>query len=90
MFIYSGNIVDGLYILTPDKYELYNSELEPIKEETQFVNLGVDDEPKMVQIGNTLTSSKKDALVTLLKKFKEIFAWSYKDMPKIDIAIVQH
>ena len=28
MFICSGNIVDGLYILTLDKYELYNSELD--------------------------------------------------------------
>ena len=27
VFICSGNIVDGLYILTPDKHELYNSEL---------------------------------------------------------------
>ena len=27
MFICSSNIVDGLYILTPDKHELYNSEL---------------------------------------------------------------
>ena len=34
MFICYGNIVDGLYILTPDKQELYNSELHnksPIK-----------------------------------------------------------
>ena len=28
MFICSGNIIDGLYILTPDKHELYNSELD--------------------------------------------------------------
>ena len=28
VFICSGNIVDGLYILTPDKHELYNSELD--------------------------------------------------------------
>ena len=28
MFIYSGNSVDGLYILTPDKHELYNSKLD--------------------------------------------------------------
>ena len=28
VFIYSGNIVDGLYILTSDKHELYNSELD--------------------------------------------------------------
>ena len=28
MFICSGNIVDGFYILTIDKHELYNSELD--------------------------------------------------------------
>ena len=28
VFIYFGNIVDGLYILTLDKYELYNYELD--------------------------------------------------------------
>ena len=28
MFICSGNIVDSPYILTPDKHELYNSELD--------------------------------------------------------------
>ena len=28
VFICSGNIVDGLYILTPDKCELYNFELD--------------------------------------------------------------
>ena len=28
MFICFGNIVEGLYILTPDKHELYNSELD--------------------------------------------------------------
>ena len=28
VFICSGNIVDDLYILTPDKYKLYNFELD--------------------------------------------------------------
>ena len=28
MFICSSNTVDGLYIITPDKHELYNSELD--------------------------------------------------------------
>ena len=70
--------------------ELKPGHLEPIKKETQSINLRIDTEPKMVQIGNTLTSSEKDTLVTLLKEFKEVFAWSYKDMPRIDIDIVQH
>ena len=44
----------------------------------------------MIQMGNTLTTSKKDALVALLTEFKEVFAWSYEDMPRIDTNIVQH
>ena len=47
---------------TPNNKELKQGHVEPIKEETQPVNLGIDDEPKMIQVGNTLTSSKKDAL----------------------------
>ena len=70
--------------------ELKPGHLEPIKKETQSISLRIDNEPKMVQIGNTLTSSENDTLVTLLKEFKEVFAWSYKDMPRIDIDIVQH
>ena len=70
--------------------ELKQGLLEPIKEETQPINLGTDDEPKMIQVGNTLTTSKKDALVALLTEFKEVFAWSYEDMPETDIDIWQH
>ena len=44
----------------------------------------------MLQVGNTLTISEKDALVSLLIEFKEVFAWSYEDMIGIDIDIVQH
>ena len=44
----------------------------------------------MIQVGNTLITSEKDALVALLTEFKEVFAWSYEDMTGIDIDIVQH
>ena len=75
---------------TLNNKELKHGYLEPIKEETQLINLGTDDEPKMIQVGNTLTSSEKDALVSLLIEFKEVFAWSYEDMSGIDIDIALH
>ena len=70
--------------------ELKHGHLEPIKEETQPINLGIDEEPKMIQMGNTLTTLEKYALVALLIEFKEVFVWSYEDMPGIDTDIVQH
>jgi len=42
----------------------------------------------MIQVGNTLTSFEKDALVALLTKFKEVFAWSYEDILGIDTDVV--
>ena len=85
----------NVFILEIGKETLNNNKLkqghvELIKEENQPINLGTNDEHKMIQLGNTLTSSEKDALVGLLNEFKEVFAWSYEDMPRIDIDIVQH
>ena len=74
---------------TLNNKELKHGYLEPIKEETQ-PNVGTNDEPKMIQVGNTLTALEKDALVTLLTEFKEAFAWSCEDMPGIDTDIVQY
>ena len=74
---------------TLNNKELKHGYLEPIKEETQPINFGTDDEPKMIQVGNTLTTSKKDALVALLTEFKEVFVGSYEDMLEIDTDIVQ-
>ena len=75
---------------TLNNKELKHGHLEPIKEETQPINMATDDEPKMIQVSNTLTTSEKNALVALLTEFKEVFAWSYEDMPRIDTDIVQH
>ena len=44
----------------------------------------------MIQVGNTLTSFEKDALVALLIEFIKVFAWSYENMLGIDIDIMQH
>ena len=75
---------------TLNNKELKHGYLEPIKEETQPINLGTDDKPKMIQVGNTLTTSEKDALVAVLIEFKEVFAWSYEDMLGFDTDIVEH
>ena len=69
---------------TLNNKELKQGHVEPIKEETQSVNFGTDDETKMIQVGNTLTSSEKVALVAPLIEFKKVFAWSYKDLLVID------
>ena len=64
---------------------------KPNIEELVVVNLAEEgEELKEVKIGTHFTIEQKDALITLLREFCEIFAWSYQDMPGLDTDIVVH
>ena len=45
---------------------------------------------KLVKIGVNFHKDIKVELIALLKEFKEIFAWSYQDMPGLDTEIIVH
>ena len=66
-------------------------ESEPNIEETEVVYL-VDEgkNEKPVKIGVNFPKDLKHEIIALLKEFKEIFAWSYQDMPRLDTEIVVH
>jgi hypothetical protein len=64
---------------------------KPNIEELEIINLAKEGEkPKEVKIRTRSTIEQKGALIVLLREFHEIFAWSYKDMPGLDIDIVVH
>ena len=59
-------------------------------DEITSVNVGTEKDPRQVQIGSMLSSEERERLVALLKDFKDVFAWSYEDMPGCNPKIVQH
>jgi len=56
-------------------------EIKPHREDVETINLGEEDEEKEVKIGTNMTKETREKLRTLLKEFKDVFAWSYQDMP---------
>jgi hypothetical protein len=46
-------------------------------------NIGTNAEPQMVKINAQLETSKVLELEQLLKEFKDVFAWTYKDLKGI-------
>ena len=80
--------------LPQDILEALNKESEGCKpniEETEVMNLVEESEKeKPVKIGVNFPKDLKDELIALLKEFKEIFAWSYPDMLRLDTEIVIH
>ncbi|KAI5408883.1 hypothetical protein KIW84_054641 [Lathyrus oleraceus] len=64
--------------------------IQPHLENLETVNLGSEDCVRMVKIGALFEESVKKGLISLLREYSDIFAWSYEDMPGLDTDIVQH
>ncbi|KAF5934654.1 hypothetical protein HYC85_030825 [Camellia sinensis] len=65
--------------------------VKPLINEIIAINVGTTEKDlRLVQIGSTLSLEERERLVALLKDFKDVFAWSYEDIPGIDLEIVQH
>ena len=47
-------------------------------------------EPKPISISSKLSEEEKLELILLLKEFKDVFAWDYSKMPRLDPRLVVH
>ena len=43
-----------------------------------------------IKIGSTLNEQERNDLKELLTEFQKVFAWSYEDIPGIDLKIARH
>ena len=55
-----------------------------------MINLGTEENPKNLKIGDNLSEEVKKGLSELLAEYLDVFAWSYEDMPGLDQSIVVH
>ena len=60
------------------------------EDELLDLNLGTEEEPKNVRVSAKLDKGSAVKLETLLKSFKDVFAWDYTDLLGIDPKFYQH
>ena len=60
------------------------------EDELLDLNLGMEEEPKNVRVSAKLDKEFRGKLETLLKSFKDVFAWDYTDLLSIDPKFYQH
>ncbi len=53
-------------------------------------NLGTDAKPQLVKINAHLEIDKVLEIEQLLKEFKDVFAWTYKDLKRIPLELTQY
>ena len=49
----------------------------------ETINLGNDENPRLIKISSTLNEKERKDLQEFLIEFQELFAWSYEDMLRI-------
>ena len=55
------------------------------------VDLGTNpQEPKPISISSKLSKEENLELVLLLKEFKDVFTWGYREMLELDLGLVVH
>ncbi|KAK4404358.1 Transposon Tf2-12 polyprotein [Sesamum angolense] len=59
-------------------------------DELKEVNLGDIENPRPIYISASLTHGEEGTYITLLHEFKDVFAWSYKEMPGLDPNVALH
>lgn len=54
------------------------------------LNLGKNEDPKPIFVSSLLSPNKVEEYYQLLLEYKDVFTWTYKDMPGLNHIIVVH
>ncbi|GAU10261.1 hypothetical protein TSUD_418820, partial [Trifolium subterraneum] len=78
-----GELPEGLaQILKPEE-----KVIQPYQESVEVINLGTEEDKKEIKVGALLKENVKGKLVELLREYVDVFAWSYQDMTRPDMAL---
>ncbi|XP_070039147.1 uncharacterized protein [Nicotiana tomentosiformis] len=72
------------------EFKQFENKSKPNLNETKPVNLASSEEIKETIISIHVEEKTRDALIWLLFEFKDMFAWSYDDMPGLSVDLVVH
>ncbi|XP_074308174.1 uncharacterized protein LOC141643048 [Silene latifolia] len=64
--------------------------VEATVDDLKEINLGTTEEPRPVYVSSLLTDQEKTEYVELLSEYKDVFAWSYQEMPGLSPKIAVH
>ena len=59
-------------------------------QELEAINLGTNEAPKKVYIGQNLLAKIRKPLIDLMRKYRHVFAWSYDDLKTYREDLFQH
>ncbi|XP_074315668.1 uncharacterized protein LOC141651875 [Silene latifolia] len=65
-------------------------EVQSTIDDLKELNLGTDEDPRPIYVSALLTKEEEEEYYKLLVEYKDVFAWSYKEMPGLSPKIAVH
>ncbi|KAL2937526.1 Transposon Tf2-6 polyprotein [Bienertia sinuspersici] len=96
--VVASNHITVCEVSTPEDEEVETSEApksledggQATVDDLKEFNLGIEGEPRPVYASALLSQEEEDAYFNLLKEYRDVFAWSYKEMPGLDPKVAAH
>jgi hypothetical protein len=74
-----------------DRNDMYKGKSSrKIDDEVIEFNIGTEESPKMVKFGKGTMPDEREKLISLIREFKDVFAWSYEDLKAYREDVIQH
>ena len=70
--------------------EQFEHKPKPNLSETETINLGSSEDIKEMKISLHINQEIREAITQLLFEYKDVFAWSYDDMPSLSVDLAVH
>ena len=78
-------------------FDLDNKFRKPVNVKThssslqfELINLGIEVEPKYVNLGKCCSPGERSKFISLFKQYKDVFSWTYEYLKTYDTKIIQH
>ena len=64
--------------------------MKPADNAIEDKNIGMEESPKIVKLSKNPSAKEKEEYMHLMKKYTDVFTWSYEDLKEYDTSIIQH
>ena len=64
--------------------------MNPVDDVVEDTNIGTEENPRIIRLSKNLLVKEKEDYVNLMKRYTDVFSWSYEDLKEYDTSIIQH
>ena len=67
-----------------------NTKMKPIDGAVEDKNIGTKENPNIIKLSKRFPNKEKEDYINFMKRYTNVFVWSYEDLKEYDTSIIQH